>query len=764
MPFDPDTYIAGISAPAQAPASPAVVPAAFDPDTYIAGTKFNPNEFLGKNLSAQDRMQALAPLVAKPDADKADEAAYKSAYTQYYDQNHTLNRVGQTLKDVVGSATKIGGAIWDMAKGAVKTASNLPMPGVGGYVPETGNPLDDVKAAGQGMVSGARSAYMLGQSLSEKAMEQINNVVADTGLDPSFRDQAAQLAVDRLKLNQRSAILNANPYNEHTDPQRAALFDTASAGGSLAVPGVGAVGDAAAKGAQVAGDIIENGAYKMIGAGAKMVPPMVKGAEAAGVAYGLAHGVAAAPVKTIGGAVLAGLTGKTSAIFSKGQAIQSGLFSATNAAADVALATPLGQSALDSVVQYAPLAIKQAEQDLAAIRAAASQATADRTAALPLGKSTIPFDKTIKQLAQQESAANFRVEILNRGASMARGLQRLGVAGIPGKLADATAGAIQGGLLGGIVAASNAQPGDDSTISNGASKGAAYGSILSMLGTASAASQSKGGPSFQQRSQQAIQQMQGNVYPSPIGPPAGTSAWAQLQAANARLQGGKAGAGIANVRLKPQPGAPTVPVTISGTPGGVPASYTIPVSPLRQIANEKATNVFLDATGVPHDTNELADAIKQTAGGVVEAAKKEIPGQAYTYKIAQPRQVTGPNGTRTWAMPAGGQMADHLFDWHATNTSPVSSNAFEGVSYHPESHTMTLTMKKKDGYQHYALHEVTPQDFADFLAGKDAEGSMGKHFNSILRNEHPYYHIQDPRFIPATTPKPAPPSGGSAIP
>lgn len=694
-------------------------------------------------------MQLLAPLVAKPDATPADETAYKQAYTDYYNQNDTLSRVGQTLKDVAGSGSKIGGALWDMVKSGVKTASNLP----GAVIPSIpfvtqADPVGDLAAAGKGVLSGARSTYMLGQSLSEKAMEQINNAVADVAPLPEARAQAAQLAVDRLKLNQQSAGLNANPYNAQTNPQQAALFDTGNAGGAMLVPGVAPAAEAAAKSAQVAGDIIENGTYKMIGAGLKAMPPVVKTVEGAGAAYTAAQALSHGSISTaLEGA--AALGGKMSGAFTKGAAYQSGLFQATDKLADVMLTTPLGDSAIDSVVKYAPVAIDQAKQDLSLVRANTQQLYSDLADAKAAGESTIPLDKAIKKSLAQESLGNFKVNIMEKGASMAQTLQKWGMAGIPSKLADATAGAIQGGLLGGVVAASNAQPGDDSTIANGASKGAAYGGILSMLGTASQASQTNPGPSsFQQRSQQAIQQMQSTAYPSPIGPPTANSPWAQLQMANARLQGGKAGAGITNVRLKPQP-SPLAQLAGNNTivPEGAPPSA------LRQIATDQATNVFTDASGVPHNIDELANEIKQTAGGVVEAAKKEIPGQTFDYEIAPPRQVKGPTGSRSWAMPAGGPLSDQQMDWHAANVQPVSSKAFDSVSYNPDSQTLALHMTKKDGYQHYMLHEVTPQDFADFLAGKDAEGSMGKHFNSILRNEHPYYHIMDPHYVPAPIPE-----------
>lgn len=691
----------------------------WDPET--SGVTWDP-EHTGAPATPVQTLHTLAPIVAQPKADPKDDAAYLKAYQDYYNQNPTADRVGTLMREAGRMATSplqtaqtLGPALWNAAKSVGKqvafTAQDLaalPSPGslfVGDrtapYQPT--NPNDttwkDVAALGSGLVAGAGKSLNAGMDLLGAAGDQWNNMMADITANPDFREEAAQNALQRLKGDNWIAGVTANT---ETTPATHALNSLGQIIGAVAVPvdlgAAGAAGDAI----KLGGDFLENGAYKLVGKGMSMAPAMGQAGAVAAEAMGAYH----APLKAIGVGV-GGLMDSSGAApmgsalnpynwFTGLGAVKSGMFSAIGDLGERVAATPVGQNAIDSLVSNAPAIIQDANQKNLMTRAAVKQAQEAFNQSEAFGQSTIPAAKLLRQARQAATAANVNSYLVEKGTGVARWLQTQGANSITPSLASAFSGAVQGSLLGGSIAAMNGQPGDNSGIVNGISRGAFYGGLLSQLGLAGSSAEEKAAS--------------GALVPTP----------------------------------NPVPGA-TGPVNMLGQPASLKGFPAAPSS-LRQAATEAATNTFV-VGGKPHDLTEMAESLKDTGQQFQAAASAEDPSKSF--KI-------GLEGTvDEFSHPVPSMRPDDETIQRVTATHvPVNSAPILSVGYLPEKNLASVRFMNSGakGTQQYLYHDVEPDVYASWMKAAETDGSIGKYFNKYIKGDYPQWRVRDNLFARDGTP------------
>lgn len=737
MAFDPDVYLSGGTATAAPPSN-------FDPDAYLkassspaAAGSFDPNAYLAAKATPTERLQSISQVITDKyhnvmnernfslGSSPADDEAYIQAWKDNYAQSSVGHDFGQAIKKAPAAA---GTAIWGLAKDAGETIHNIVNPGappadavnIGPewlgikYSPSQGAKNREATVAGA--VSGGVGVGRLGLDVFMKGLRGLEEAHGAITGDKTDVDNAANIALQQLKMDAQLEHFTSNPYDPKTQPEQAALFNVSSAGTQMAaipeIPGV-------AKAVKIGGDFIENGAYKALGVASKLAPSLAKTAAVASEVYGIAKKPAEAAVALIGQKIsdAAGMSGSAAnpfTWFSAGSAATSGLFKAVDAAGNQLIATQLGQNAFDSVVANTPKLTADATAKNLVARDAVEAAQGALSDAERSGASTIPAQAALRKARAAATAANVYSHLIDQGAGMAQWIQKKGLAGMPSKLADAVSGAIQGGVAGGTIAAATAQPGDNDAVAQGISKGAFYGGVLSMLGAAGSASQGKQpvriDPTEQMPTPTAVFPGQGPNRPVPasvkypeVYPPAGP--------------------------YRPDMPTPTARMPYGEKPTG---PLTVPTQ-LRQDAEAaiagKPQIAVID--GIPHDVDALAENLSNAGKSVVNAVRQENPNE--TFKIPTEWVKNARFENQSSVVPS-----DQDLLATAAQGEKAPSGTIGQWAYDENKRLAVLQFfEKGKGQQHYAVTELDPQGWQ---AWQEAN-SAGAHFNYQIRKAYPILRI-----------------------
>lgn len=725
MDFDPDAYLAAHDGAAAVATAPAPAGGGFDPDAYLKENdpqQFNPNQFLAANTTPAQRMQDLAPVVSAPMAKPEDDAAYVQAYKDYYNQNGVISRLGQTAAAVTspGMLQATGAALWNMAKAGVaygkEMANSIPLAGYNSEGDADPGPVADATALGKGLLNTAGKMGVGAIGLLGAAGDQIDNALADASGNQEFRDRAASDALSRLKMEGASNRAMGNDYAPGT-PQ-SGYYQLGQAGANLApVPGLDAAG--AGNLIKAGGDVLGKLGAEVVGrtaqAGMRFMPATLLVAKDATIAGAAAlaskvvpsgiHEMVDAGIgnylgKIFGGPSLSPGTVSFSNLF-RGGPVTKGLFQGAANFGEQVATTPLGQSVFDSLAQNAPQVLadstnltKQARYELGAAKSAYNQA-------YRRGVATSSFEKQIAAAQKAVTVAEGNQWLIQKGTGLAQWLQSQGASGVSTRMANAASGVILGGAAGGTIAGLQSQPGDYSSIAPGAGLGASYGLILSQFGAAATRAGHQPNP--------------------PLGP-TGTP--------------GSPGGGAPAAPASAGPSALRQAAQQSATNG-----FTVPIPQQGVAAGPsllRPDSIMLD--GIPHPADAVADALQLQGQTLAQTVREEAPlSETFDYKKIT--RELGKFGEPSAAV--SDQQINRLVSLH----QPVTSSAIPSAGYDPEQQMASVRFAKTpDKYHHYVFTEMPPSEWASFMNGEGFNGSVGQYFNRVLRNEFPYFEVQEHLF------------------
>lgn len=713
----------------------------------------------------EQRMSALAPIVAQYGSSPTDNKAYIQAYKDYYDQNPRAKVIGDAVNDLVtnpigdeAKAAEWGYGLYQQAKQAATTdiptwfknitSQDSPNSALG--------KLQTPVAAAGGATAGVLGMGQSAVNAVGYLREQYNDLLGDLPGMSGNHLVAAQDALVRLKEDHMAGQIIGNPYDQATQPRQYAAFQTGNLASAMLAPE--ATGATGAIGA--AGDVVENGAYKTIGQGMKAIPPVLKTGEAVGKLAALyTHPI------TVGGSAVAGAVADVAGVppglnpyslLQKGASVQSGLFEAVQGAGDAVKATPLGQNVLSSIATQGDTYVQAANQKVMVANAAVSDAAEALKTADEADLNTVAERSALKAAQNAATQANVNAYITEKGANVAKWLQQTTAgqtaAQIPGKMADALAGTVMGGVIGGTNAMTTAQPGEDDTITNGISKGAFYGGILGMLGGAGAAAERGRTP--------------------PEVPDTRTEYYT----------GGDTGSSIRQEAMA------TVDKGASFIINGKPHDAQTFTQTLKNQVGPFVDAAQKDTAAAPYATGDFAPAgwkpgmAKIDASAPAAAAAPPViptgasapeapilsnpnPGTAskptFNITVAQPRAKGG--------IAISPQPSDQILTELAGAHKVIQSSPLKDLAYDPNSQiaSVRFTPPGQQGIVHYVYGGVTPDDFNDWINGKGFvdpntnKASAGKYFNALIRTKKPYLAVKDNLF-PEEPIKPADPAAGGS--
>ena len=627
-----------------------VVPPAFDASTaQPVGPAFDATS--ATPVDAKEALNLFAKQALSPKATEADRQNYRDAYADYYQENPMGKRVANAIADVHPS--EWAGDLWNMAKGVGSSiASNIE-----GRSATNPGQAAALGATGQGIAAGFKHAVASGANALGGLAEQIG--VEGAGIDKAQLNKMADFSLNRMKLAQQ--IAGDTGAAHYQDPALAANFDTGAAAGQFATM-AGTPQPNFAGAIQKGGDFIESGLYKAMGKTAQAAPVVGRAVEGAAAAGGVAS--AAASGGPVAGALAAGTAAKA---YQAGSAVSSGLFSGVGKLGEQVAATPLGQSAIDSIANNAQSILRDA-------RLGVQDAAAEGSA------------KAIK-------SAQVRLAVIQKGTDMAQWLQAKGMAGIPSKMADALSGAIQGGITSGTIQALT-----DPAAANpsGVNTGAAYGSILGMLGTAGLDAERKAATK-------------------------GLPTEAQIPTPTAEFPG----LGEPLQAVGPVDQNPTVATT----------SYdnVIRNSELRKAASRAGTGTSFMLNGVPHDVDQFTGTLQNASKGVVNAARQENPLETFNFKGDWVKNARTENASAL-------RPSDQDLQAVAAMAKPAGSGTLGMMGYDPNRRLAAVQFfeKGKGGAQTYAIPEMDPQGWSDW----NNASSLGAHFNYQIRKAYPILRLE----------------------
>lgn len=702
MSFDPSTA---------ALAEPPATPSGFDPST--ASMTFDASTAMP--ASAEDRLKTFSPIIATGKATPTDEADYRKAYHDYYENNTVGSRLTKTLADIHPS--EWAGSLMGIARSIGQWHQAI----------NSGGPQNQeitakvIQRIGQGAKSGLKDVAYFAMNVGAGAVEQLGAAIGEIKHDPKAIDEAASIAINRLKGQASQAADTANPY---TDPAERAQFEAGRFIGNLAAPtpAIGKAGELT----RVAGDVVEKAGNVALGVAAKAAPPLIKTGEAiAGVAGAVAHPGVAASV--VGGKMLGEALGRGGAmavpfqILREGNAVQKGMFKAADAFGNTVIATPVGQSFIEQAANQAPQLMAQAKAAKIGTNLEVSRLKAMLADAIDRSEPQGKIRAALSQAQAVDRSTEVYQSLLERGTDVAKWMQQNGSAQIPSKLADAMTGAAGGAVFG--VTAGNLSGAQDSNPA--AAQGAAIGTFLGLLGGSTYASQNTQAPNATpQTNLRRTANAQATIQVPPYVPPTNSGAMH----------------------------SPTqTPYSVSGVAMRIP---TPPVAGelYNPQLNLPSSNPILIGEKLPVDAATLAMNLNNATVAHIEAVRDKLPTETFNFKTMK---AVGSEGY-DFIMPS-----DQLLLKLSKAAQPIESSLFDRVAYDPDTQTALVRVQPgkggRDNVRSYAIPGMTPEKFDAFAKGVNFDGSIGKYFNKNIKPFENHLRIYDNLWEHEKLSKPATP-------